>query len=273
MASIDPHRRPYYKPIERMAILQLRAARGWSTAQTAKQFLVQPATIASWMKRVDEGGRAALLQLREPVNKLPEFVRYIVRLLKILCPVMGKKRIAQFLARAGLHLGVTTVGRMLKEKARLPKPAASAMKPEAGKERLFRPVVSKYPNHVWLVDLSVVPTSAGFWAAWIPWALPQVWPFSWWIGCVIDHFSRRVMGFVLFREEPNSEQVRAFLGRTISRVKAKPKYIISDKGGQFFCPGFKAWCKGKGIVPRHGSTGQTGATSVLERFFRSLKEE
>jgi putative transposase len=273
MASLDPHRRPYYKPIERMAILQLRAAQGWSTAQTAKRFLVQPATIASWMKRIDEGGEGALLQTREPVNKFPEFVRYIVQLLRLLCPTMGKKRIAQSLARAGLHLGVTTVGRMLKEKGRPPRAAESAVAAAVVQGRALRPVVSKYPNHVWLVDLTVVPTTAGFWAPWIPWALPQVWPLCWWIGVVLDHYSRRVMGFVLFREEPNSEQVRGFLGRTISRVKAKPKYIISDKGGQFWCPGFKAWCKGKGIDPRYCSTGQTAATSVLERFFRSLKEE
>ena len=56
-AAVDPHRRPYYRPTERLAILMLRAARGWSTAETAKRFLVQPATVASWGKRVDEGGK------------------------------------------------------------------------------------------------------------------------------------------------------------------------------------------------------------------------
>jgi hypothetical protein len=35
MATIAPHRRPYYPPAERMAILKLRAARGWSLPQTA----------------------------------------------------------------------------------------------------------------------------------------------------------------------------------------------------------------------------------------------
>ncbi len=30
MRSIPSHRRPHYSPVERMAILQLRAARGWS---------------------------------------------------------------------------------------------------------------------------------------------------------------------------------------------------------------------------------------------------
>jgi hypothetical protein len=35
MARIDPRRRPYYRPIERMAILELKAARAWSLARTA----------------------------------------------------------------------------------------------------------------------------------------------------------------------------------------------------------------------------------------------
>jgi len=40
MALIDAHRRPYYRPTERMSILELRTARGWSQAETARQFLV-----------------------------------------------------------------------------------------------------------------------------------------------------------------------------------------------------------------------------------------
>ena len=67
------------------------------------------------MKRIDDQGAKALLQLREPVNKFPDFVRYIVQRLKTLSPSMGKVKIAETLCRAGLHLGVTTVGRILKE--------------------------------------------------------------------------------------------------------------------------------------------------------------
>jgi len=51
----------------------------------------------------------------EPVNKFPEFVAYLVRWLTATCPTMGKVRIAQVLARAGMILDVTTVGRMLKK--------------------------------------------------------------------------------------------------------------------------------------------------------------
>jgi len=49
MEQLEAHRRPHYPPTERLAILELRAARGWSLAQTARIFLVSPLTIASWI--------------------------------------------------------------------------------------------------------------------------------------------------------------------------------------------------------------------------------
>ena len=168
MAQIAPQRRPHYGPVERMAILELRAARGWSLKQTADTFFVTPATIAAWVKRIDENGPDALLQLSEPVNKFPDFVRYIVQRLKTLSPSMGKLKIAETLCRAGLHLGVTTVGRILKEDPR-PDPGDAAPS--------TRVVTAKRPNHVWHVDLTAVSTSMGFWAPWLPFALPQCWPF------------------------------------------------------------------------------------------------
>ncbi len=101
IARIDPHQRPQYSPVERMAILEIKAARHWSLEQTAKTFLVSAATIASWRKRVDEEGPAALVQLPPPpVNKFPEFVKFVVRTLKTLCPSLGKVKIAQMLAGA-----------------------------------------------------------------------------------------------------------------------------------------------------------------------------
>jgi hypothetical protein len=145
LARIDPHRRPHYPPIERMAILQLKATRAWSLEQTARIFHSTAATVASWIKRIDEQGPDALVQLREPVNKFPDFVRYVVQRLKTLCPSTGKKKLAEALARGGLHLGTTTVGRMLKEKPARP----PALEGEA--ESTGRVVTAKYPDHVWHV--------------------------------------------------------------------------------------------------------------------------
>jgi transposase InsO family protein len=270
MAQIPPHRRPLYSPTERMAILELRAARGWNQVQTAAAMQVTPATVASWTRRIDERGPNALIQMPQPVNKFPDFVRYLVRRLKALCLSMGKVKIAQVLARAGLHLGVTTVDRMLKE-GDGPLDVAKGL-PDEPREGSGRVVTAKYSNHVWHADLTAVPI-VGFWVPWLPLALPQVWPFCWWVAVVEDHYSRRVMGFRIFRKPPMAKQVRLFLSQTIRKTGARPKYIICDKGVQFWNDGFKAWCNRRGIRPRFGAVGKHGSIAVVERFIRSLKEE
>ena len=267
MAQIPPQRRPHYPPPERMAILQIKAARAWSLEQTAKMFLVTAATIASWMKRLDEEGPDALVQIPQPVNRFSDFVAYAVQRLKALCPSMGKAQIAMTLARAGLHLGTTTVGRMLKQKSRPALPATASV--ADAKQRI---VTARYPGHVWHVDLTAVPTNLGYWCSWLPFALPQRWPFAWWVAVVVDHFSRRAMGVTAFTSPPTSEAVRAFLGRSIAKAKRPPRYIICDRGCQFDCRGFRDWCRRKGIKPpRYGAVGKSGSVAVVERFILTMK--
>ena len=267
MAQVPPQRRPHFPPLERMAILEMKAARSWSLEQTAKAFLVTAATIASWMKRLDEEGPYALVQITQPVNRFPDFVGYAVQRLKALCPTMGKAQIAMTLARAGLHLGTTTVGRMLKQRRRPP-----LLTSDSSSDAKQRIVTANYPNHVWHVDLTAVPTNFGYWCSWLPFALPQRWPFAWWVAVVVDHFSRRAMGVTAFKSPPTSETVRAFLGRTISAAKKVPRYLICDRGCQFDCQGFRNWCRRKGIKPpRYGAVGKSGSIAVVERFILTIK--
>lgn len=149
MSRIPPHRRPLYPPTERLAILEVKAARQWSLEQTA--------------------------------------------------------------------------GRILKEK---PAPAPTSQASQTKR----RVVTSKSPDHLWMADLITVPIGSGFWTTWLPFSLPQSWPFCWWIGIVIDHCSRRIMGVTLFWREPTSQAFRAFLGRVMQATKAKPKHLVMDKG-------------------------------------------
>jgi transposase InsO family protein len=262
---IPAQRRPHYTPIERLAILELRAARGWSQAQTAERLLVTPLTVASWMSRLDEGGPRAILQIRVPVNKFPDFVAYIVRRLKILCPSLGKAKIAQILCRAGLHLGSTTVRRMLRDAPRKPPAEACVM--------ATRIVTSKKPNHVWHLDLTTVPTSLGFWTAWLPFALPQRWPFCWWLALAVDHYSRRVVGFRAFPQQPSSETVRAFAQHAVREATVAPRHLVTDRGEQFRGRDFRIWCRRRGITQRLGAVGKHGSIAVIERFIRTMKEE
>ena len=96
---IDPHRRPQYLPTERMAILELRAMRGWSKAETARRFFITDDTIRSWLRRADDD---SLVQTSVPVNRFPDFVRYVVQQMKLFCPTLGKVKIADTLARASM---------------------------------------------------------------------------------------------------------------------------------------------------------------------------
>ena len=154
------------------------------------------------------------MQLREPVNKFPDFVRYIVQRLKVLSPSMGKVKLAETLCRAGLHLSATTVGRVLKEELQ-PGPKDAALS--------TRVVTAKRPNHVWHIDLTAVPTSMGFWIPWLPFSLPQCWPFCWWVAVTIDHYSRRVLGSAIFKNAPTSAFVQSFVERAIDNARATPQ--------------------------------------------------
>jgi len=120
----------------------------------AERFFVTEATVASWMIRLDEDGPSALVRTPEPVNRFPDLVAHLVRRPKVLCPAMGTARIAAVLSRAGLHLGRTTVRRLLERRPGRVAPAATA--------RSERRIRSSRPNHIWLPDLTTVPTLAGF---------------------------------------------------------------------------------------------------------------
>ena len=178
------------------------------------------------------------------------------------------------LALAALHLAVSTVGRMVKRPSATPPPSAGDVEPEANNAGIVRTVTAKYPGHVWNVDLidRTVSIGAGFWVPWIPGALAQVWPFCWWVGFILDHFSRRVVGFSVFGKEPTGEQLCDMLDRAVERVGRAPKYTVTDQGPQF-SGRYLQWCGRHGVKPRYGAVGENGSLAVMERFFLTLKTE
>jgi transposase InsO family protein len=179
---------------------------------------------------------------------------------------MGKVKIAQTLSRAGLHLSATTVGRIFKERPH-PFPQADA-RPHGG-----RVVTAREPNHVWHIDLTAVPIGSGFWCSWLPFAMPQNWPYCWWVAVVVDHFSRRIINVGVFANKPNCRVLCAFLGRTVRGTDA-PKYIVCDRDSIFDCDAFRRWVERYGIKPpRYGAVGQHGSIAVVERLIRTLKDE
>jgi putative transposase len=272
MAALAPHRRPHYPPSERMAILQLMAARGWSKAQAGRRFLVTDDTVASWSGRLEEDGPGALVNAAVPVNKFPDFVAAMVTKLKTLFPMMGRRRIAGFLARAGLHIAPTTVRRMLKRVLASEPPVSPTKNPDEPLPSKPRAVIANYPNHVWGLDTSAVPTGSGFWTSWLPFSFAQSWPFCFWVAVVIDHWSRRSLGLAAFKSRPTADDICIVLDEAARRAGGAPKYTVSDQGSEFGDE-YLEWCDDHEVRPRFGAVGRHGSIAVEERFVRTLKEE
>ena len=105
-----------------------------------------------------------------------------------------------------------------------------------------------------------MPISGGFWTNWIPNAIWQRWPVCWWVLNVIDHYSRRSMGFAVFKCRPTSEEVTAALDRIMSAEQVQPKHLIVDQGPEFNCEHFKdVWCKARNIRYRFGAVSRHGS--------------
>ncbi len=114
-----------------------------------------------------------------------------------------------------------------------------------------------------------MPTALGFRISWVPFELPQVWAFFWWLGVAVDHHSRRVMNLTVYRSQPSSDAVREFLERLFRRVGGKPRHFISDQGRQFIAKECKRWCRCRGIGQRFGAIGKYGSLAVIERCIRT----
>jgi hypothetical protein len=88
--AVPAPERPHYAPTERLAILELQAARGWCAEVLAEKFFVTAATIASWHQRIDEQGPDALVKTPKPVNRYPDFVATLVKKLTVTLPAIGQ---------------------------------------------------------------------------------------------------------------------------------------------------------------------------------------
>ena len=274
MARVPAANRPHYAPQERLEILALRAAASWDAATCARIFQVAAATITSWTRRLDEGGEAALLELPAPVNKLPECYAVVVEQLRALLPAMGKTRVAQLLTKAGASISASTVQRIQDRKRRPkpPSPPVPVSPPPVPERPQYLGIRAKRPHHVWNVDLTLVPLVGRFFTGWFPFSVPQCWPFYWWVGGVLDQYSRAVMAKAVFRTQPSTEEVCRMLDRGVRRAGCAPGHIISDQGGQFQGE-YRQWCKKVGAKPRFGAVGSSASIAVLERFWRAMKDE
>jgi len=254
--NMPPQKRPDYRPTQRLAILQLMRLRDWNIKIAAKRFVIHENTLRAWIKAVEGNGKPNLLAGAIVWNRIDDAVRWASQELRRLCPdpEFGTRTMARHLLRAGIQISRSSVQRILREPEhrtppRKPRPVIEepvGVEPQG----LLRP---KKPNHVWHSDITQI----------------RVLWFTFFVGAVLDGFSRKILALKVYRKAPCVRNMAALVKNAAGRHGA-PKFIITDNGGQFRKQFGRAVRRQR---IRHVRTRVRNPflNGKIERFFRSLK--
>ena len=120
-----------------------------------------------------------------------------------------------------------------------------------------RAVRARFPNHIFLIDLTDIPTFFGL--------------FVFKLAVVFDVFSRFPVAARLFTKEPTALDLARLLRRSTSQYST-PRYLVSDRGPQLTAKVFRDAVAILGIHQRFGAIGSVGSIAILERFWKTLKQ-
>jgi transposase InsO family protein len=248
-AKIPERRRPHYSPSLRFRILELKNLLGWSREISARVFLLSANTLTNWERTADAEAHTVGSTVKPvpPVTRFGDSVRALLQLVMRL-RVGGEDLVAATLARAGWRLAPRSVRRIARESP-LPTPPETPRKPS-------RPVIVRFAHHVWMMDVTEVQAFLGGTIH---------------VVAVFDAFSRVPLVMQTLETRPGAS-VMARLLKAATSAFPKPKYLITDLGGEFRGRVFRKAAARLGIVQRFASKDNIYATARLERFWRTLKE-
>jgi putative transposase len=242
---VPARRRPHYRRHERMDILWHAARYGISVERTAATFLVTRETVLNWRAVT----RRKSPHLLPPLRGLSALVEDLVHRLKAEWPRWGTRRIAGQLARLGVRASRSSVQRILR-RPREPRPEDRLL------PRNHAGLLARRPYHMWMIDFTRV---GGI-----------VRPL--WVGAVIDAFSRKVLAIGCVRGGPGAAFAVRLLRRAL-RCHAAPTWLVSDKDTALRNQLVNTLLLRHGIRRRYGAVGKKGSIAIIERLWRSMKQE
>ena len=96
------------------------------------------------------------------------------------------------------------------------------------------------PNHLWLLDITRVPT---------------LFPFLWLhLMVVLDACSRLPLAATVRIGEPSVKTAVSLLGRALA-THGRPRHLVVDRGAQFTADDFRCFVDRNHIQKRHGAVG------------------
>jgi transposase InsO family protein len=250
--KLPERRRPFYTPRQRFQILELKNLLGWPADPIARLFRVCTHTIRNWEKRTDpdSGTVGTTVRPTPPITRFADLVRSTVQLMSSL-GFGSDETTSLVLARAGWKLSPRSVARIRSEKPTAPAPPTSREP-----HKIAHPVVSRFLNHVWMVDVTEVSSFLGG---------------TFYLASVFDAFSRVPLTLQTYDRKPGAASMARLL-KSAARSFGRAKYVITDQGGEFKGSVFRKAAARLGIQHRFGTRDRLFATARLERFWRTLKE-
>jgi transposase InsO family protein len=252
LEKLDPRRRPHYTPPLRFRILEHMRTYMLSTEETARRFCLTPQTVYNWMGEMRQRPEATTIgSTVVPVPPIRSFSQAVRRLVHQMgqAGFGGKKKIAETLLRHTWRISARSVGRILRQEPPPPEPSEDITRPTS--------VRGDHPNHLWLMDITRIPT---------------LFPFlSLHLMVVLDACSRLPLAATVRLFEPSAQAAVALLARA-TQIHGRPRHLVVDQGPQFTASAFRAAVKDHGIRPRYGAVGQTHSLGLIDRFFRTIKE-
>lgn len=248
--AADPSKRPHYPVAARMRILRHIRRFGLTLERASRLFAVDERTIRRWFEAVDDAEAGADAPAAGG-HRLPEITRVVTRQLIDEEIDYGSRKIAGLLARLGLKGSRTSVQRIGRESLQTPRKRPKAKKP------VGRPLKAKRANHYWQTDF----TKVGVFGFTLFHAM-----------AVMDLYSRKVLAFELWRRAPTAGRALAVLQRAVAAF-GRPDYLITDQGTQFTAAEFTGFLRRRRMGHRLGAVGSSLSIAVLERFWRTFKEE
>ena len=228
--------------------------------QVAKVFGISCSTYYRWLEKAKNGTLAGPAPKNNcPSNKTPEALTQLVWDLFNAAPTTGRIRLAQMIQRLGVFISPSAVRNILRRARPNPPNAtqdAAATTTRNSKSANRLGIVSRYPNHVWSVDLTVVKR----WLLWPTYVL-----------VIVDHYSRRAIS-IRPLEGPNAGWVTQALEDSFRQL-GSPRHLISDQGAIFTGTAFADLLNKWDVKHRLGAIGKHGSISVTERLIKSLKYE
>ncbi len=174
----------------------------------------------------------------------------------------GARTLSHGLRRAGWDVGrerAATIMRVMKLTAKKKrfKHYSRNTKPAPAENRLNRQFDPGRPNQVWAGDITYIPTHQG----WL------------YLAIVVDLFSRRIIGWATSQTADVHLALEASELAFATRQPGPGVIVHTDQGCQYTANLYVAHVQRHGAVQSMSRKGNCWDNAVVERIFRSLKQE